>query len=290
MDKENPQPLRDLLHRAAIKETENWVSAQYLSARSIGRGGPDLQEGLDKAEKRARDAIKALAAYAAAPQVVADEPTMINGRFYYTAEQMRAALAAAPVQAQEPVYQVSQPFPADPANTWRDASSDAYDMSHPDRRRILYRAPVQPVAVPDSTIVLSGHQLRMALDLINPGGPIERDELDDQLSFGIRQHCDDHGKASTDMCCWNGDTDGVLPLNGEYEAPVAPAAQGDAKEAFQHTGGRLYEKLGELKAKVGDTGWWNAVRYRSIEDGQEYVTDSDRWHHSFTAIAAKAAS
>lgn len=35
---------------------------------------------------------------AAAPQVVADEPTMINGRFYYTAEQMRAALATAPVQ------------------------------------------------------------------------------------------------------------------------------------------------------------------------------------------------
>ena len=48
-------------------------------------------------------------------------------------------IAAAPVQAQEPVYQVSKPFPADPANTWRDASSDAYDMSHPDRRRILYR-------------------------------------------------------------------------------------------------------------------------------------------------------
>lgn len=64
--------------------------------------------------------------------------------------------AAAPVQAQEPVYQVSQPFPADPANTWRDASSDAYDMSHPGRRRILYRAPVQPVAVPDG---LTGEEI-----------------------------------------------------------------------------------------------------------------------------------
>ena len=92
-------------------------------------------------------------------------------------------------------------------------------------------APVQPVAVPDAQIVLSGHQLRMALDLINPGGPDERDELDDQLLFGIRQHRDDDGKVSTGMCCWNGDTDGVLPLDGEYEAPAAPAAQGDAKDA-----------------------------------------------------------
>jgi len=76
----------------------------------------------------------------------------------------------------------------------------------------------RPEALMDTTVMLSGHQLRMALDLINPGGLDERDELDDQLLFGIRQHRDDDGKISTDMCCWNGDTDGVLPLDGEYEA------------------------------------------------------------------------
>lgn len=98
---------------------------------------------------------------------------------------------------------------------------------------IRHAAPVQPVAVPDGTITLTGHQLRMALDLISPGIPWDRDELDDDLTFGIRQHEDDDGKVSTGMCCWNDDTDGVLPLDGEYEAPAAPAAQGDALPCHQ---------------------------------------------------------
>jgi hypothetical protein len=69
-------------------------------------------------------------------------------------------------------------------------------------------------------ITLDGHQLRTALDLINPDGPNDRDQLEDHLTFGVRQHQDDDGKVSTGMCCWNDDTDGVLTLDGEYETPV----------------------------------------------------------------------
>jgi hypothetical protein len=71
----------------------------------------------------------------------------------------------------------------------------------------------------------------MALDLINPDGLDDRDQLDDELTFGIVQHKDDDGKVSTGMCCWNDDTEGVLPLDGEYgveavhaQQPAAPAA------------------------------------------------------------------
>lgn len=46
---------------------------------------------------------------------------------------------AAPV-GMEPVYQIGQPFPFDPENTWRDASKDAYDVHMPNRRRIIYTA------------------------------------------------------------------------------------------------------------------------------------------------------
>ena len=70
------------------------------------------------------------------------------------------------------------------------------------------------------TITLDGHQLRMALELINPDGLDDLDQMDDYLSFGVRQHQDDDGKISTGMCCWNDDTDGVLPLDGEYPDPA----------------------------------------------------------------------
>ncbi len=46
--------------------------------------------------------------------------------------------ASAPVVLPEPTYQISQPFPSDPANTWRDASSKAYDLSLPSKCRIVY--------------------------------------------------------------------------------------------------------------------------------------------------------
>ena len=53
------------------------------------------------------------------------------------------APASQPVTApvgMEPVYQIGQPFPFDPENTWRDASKDVYDMCMPSKRRIIYTA------------------------------------------------------------------------------------------------------------------------------------------------------
>lgn len=91
---------------------------------------------------------------------------------------------------------------------------DAYIAKH--------AAPAPAAGGQRATITLSGHQLRIALDLINPDGLADRDQLDDDLTFGVRQHRDDNGTVSTGMCCWNDDTDGVLPLDGEYEAPKEP--------------------------------------------------------------------
>ena len=84
----------------------------------------------------------------------------------------------------------------------------------------LYTAPVPAAGVQGDTITLTGHQLRIALELINPDGLDDRDQMDDDLTFGVRQHQDDDGKISTGMCCWNHDTDGVLPLDGEYPDPA----------------------------------------------------------------------
>lgn len=89
--------------------------------------------------------------------------------------------------------------------------------------------------VQSATITLSANQLRDALEFINPDGPADELQCEDELTFGIRQHSDDDGAVKTGMCCWNDDTDGVYPLDGDYSAPAAPAvdvavaspAQGD---------------------------------------------------------------
>lgn len=65
------------------------------------------------------------------------------------------------------------------------------------------------------TVVMDGHQLREALELLNPDGDEDRDQLDDELTFGIVQHKDDDGVVSTGLCCWNDDMDGVYPLHGD---------------------------------------------------------------------------
>lgn len=72
-----------------------------------------------------------------------------------------------------------------------------------------------------ATITLSGNQLRAALDFINPDGPADELQCNDYLYFGVRQHRADDGTVATDMCCWNEDSDGVLPLPDEYVAPDA---------------------------------------------------------------------
>lgn len=66
-----------------------------------------------------------------------------------------------------------------------------------------------------ATVTLTGHQLRQALDFINPDGDDDEDQRDDDLTFGIVQHKDDDGTTKTGLCCWNDDSDGVIPLD-EY--------------------------------------------------------------------------
>lgn len=74
-----------------------------------------------------------------------------------------------------------------------------------------------------ATITLSGHQLREALEFLNPDGDDDEDQRDNELIFGIVKHADDHGEMAVGMCCWNDDTDGVLPLDGHRAAPVVPS-------------------------------------------------------------------
>jgi hypothetical protein len=111
-----------------------------------------------------------------------------------------------------------------------------------------------------ATVTLSGHQLRMALDLINPDGPSDDIQMGDELTFGIVQHKDDEGKATTGMCCWNGDTDGVLPLDGEYEAEAEPAPQQsdlsddqimDIAEPFHDINGVKFDEVAFARALLG---------------------------------------
>lgn len=75
-------------------------------------------------------------------------------------------------------------------------------------------------------ITLTARQLREALELINPDGlegPDGEMQQDNELTFGIKKHQGDNGKVSMGMCCWNDDTDGVLPLHDD--APVAEVYQ-----------------------------------------------------------------
>lgn len=157
-------------------------------------------------------------------------------------------------------------------------------------------APVQPASLLTVTTTLTGHQLRMALDLINPGGPDERDELDDQLMFGIRQHCDDDGKVSTDMCCWNDDTDGVLPLDGEYEAHVAsvqPVAvpDGAVEPTFMtEDQGRAWAWK-DVKKDVGTEGWTagdNGNYFGFFVHGWNYRGQFEKQRHAAPAAQGDA--
>lgn len=108
---------------------------------------------------------------------------------------------------------------ADLAGELLSSPKAAYDKAC----AMLAAAPVPPVAAQQQvpTVTLSGHQMREALGFINPDGDADLDQLDDELTFGIVQHQDDNGCVATGMCCWNSDTDGVLPLDRECTPPVA---------------------------------------------------------------------
>ena len=70
-----------------------------------------------------------------------------------------------------------------------------------------------------ATVTLSGHQLREALDFINPDGDDDTEQREEALTFGIVKHKADDGAEAVGMCCWNDDTDGVLPLDGVPGTP-----------------------------------------------------------------------
>jgi len=76
-----------------------------------------------------------------------------------------------------------------------------------------------------ATVTLNGHQLREALEFINPDGDDDEDQRDNELTFGIVQHKDDDGNAATGLCCWNDDSDGVLPLDSEPRAAQLDGGQ-----------------------------------------------------------------
>lgn len=100
-----------------------------------------------------------------------------------------------------------------------------------------------------ATVTMTGHQLREALEFINPGGDDDPDERDNDLTFGVVKHKDDDGKVSTGLCCWNDDTDGVLPLDGEYSraaAPVPPASAPAGTINGQPVIGQLLDDFSEL--------------------------------------------
>ncbi|MEH6434340.1 hypothetical protein [Massilia sp. DD77] len=102
-----------------------------------------------------------------------------------------------------------------------------------DRLAALQQRPAPAQATEIATITLDGRQLRHALDIINPDGLADMDQLDDWLTFGVVQHRDDDGMVESGMCCWNDDTDGVIPLDDEYapalaqQAEAAPVARPD---------------------------------------------------------------
>jgi hypothetical protein len=101
-----------------------------------------------------------------------------------------------------------------------------------------------------ATVTLTGHQLRAALDFLNPDGDDDPDQRDESLTFGIVQHKDDDSTASTGMCCWNDDTDGVLPLDGEYTA--APSSQEGAHAARNEVLEEAANALDLMNDSAGD--------------------------------------
>lgn len=106
--------------------------------------------------------------------------------------------------------------------TGASARLAAMDAEIADLRAALAAVPAQqPTAEQPARITLTGHQLKEALELISPVGPDgahDVNELENDLTFGMCHHRDDNGKEAFGMCCWNDDTDGVLPLD---EDPVA---------------------------------------------------------------------
>lgn len=78
---------REPLLKAALTAAENWSQKEHLHARDIGRGGPGMLAVVERAERNARAAIKALAQQAASP---APEAQAVDARELLNAEELAA--------------------------------------------------------------------------------------------------------------------------------------------------------------------------------------------------------
>jgi hypothetical protein len=120
--------------------------------------------------------------------------------------------------------------------------------------RLMRRAAPLAHPIGQGSVTLTGNQLRAALDFINPDGPGDEDQCNDELTFGIRQHRDDEGKVDTGMCCWNNDMDGeVFPLPDEYATPSSTDSAQAAVEEVRTDAAR--DVLAERRRQVEAEGW-----------------------------------
>lgn len=211
------------------------------------------------------EAKLSLALSAAAPQVVADERSQLTDKELADPEYMRAyvescndsfneamkeivhlraALAAAPVQAQEPAAEVTVGglgiFDIRPLTLWAELPVGTK----------LYRAPVQPVAVPDGW--------RAAIGSLMDFAPTNEGPLPGMTRGGnwLRKH------------------DVIEALSNI----AAPAAQGDAETARQAA---FKEAIEACYKTVADR-----AKVRHIGDAAHYSACAD----AIRAIAAKEAS
>lgn len=103
-----------------------------------------------------------------------------------------------------------------------------------------------------AAVTMNANQLREALNFINPDGPSDALQCEDELTFGIRQHRDDDGTVSTGLCCWNEDTDGVYPLHGDAPIAAQPALAGLAAPAVQAELSALQEQAARMATFIVD--------------------------------------
>lgn len=152
-------------------------------------------------------------------------------------------------------------------------------------------APPSPQPVADSvpgwergiaTVSMNGHQLMEALEFIAPDRDAEPDQMDNDLTFGIVQHKDDDGQALTGLCCWNDDTDGVLPLDGEPATSAAAALQPVGVGLTDADVEWVTNDNAELGVKIGNQ-FFFLYKGQSIvyESGAHDNGEPMQWRHVF---------
>lgn len=78
----------------------------------------------------------------------------------------------------------------------------------------------------DATYVtLTVKQLLDAIEFLAPEYLSDPDQVETEILFGVVQHQDDEGNVGTAMCCWNEDSEGVLPLEDDRTAIASTATK-----------------------------------------------------------------